>query len=1729
MRYSSRTSLSLLFLILFITANAVAQNYLYGTGSQTWGINIPVENGFINVANGQVHLEIPIATLPQRGSLPLQERLVYDSRIWQLVATGSTIQFEPTNVPVSYSGVSPTCTGNPQAACTSQTSGSINLTNLNVPNSMAGWRFVQGNETGIAQAYLSGNIGNLDAQSTWNWGYTDPTGTIHMFAFMTGTVWCPSCGPTSASGYAVDGSGYYMTVTNTPYSSVFVYDPSGNQVYPAVVDRNGNTYTSSNGNLVDTLGRTPVVQSTNGNTTTYSVLTIGGATKTFTITTETLNVNTAFGQSGVNDYSGTLTAIQSITLPDGSSYAFTYDSGTSSGNYGELQSITLPTGGTVSFTYQDFLDSYQNQNRWLSGYSGGDIDYTFSPQVVTQCSSNGTGCQEQMTVTDGVNERVVYLLTLNNGAWNTQMDYYNNNNAHILSTASTYTYPTPCTSYGCIGAQWITAANTTTTLSDTGQVATTRYTYGQPWFGKPTKTQMWDYNIPTTSTPSKEIDYTYGYLVNGAAFVTQMNQLDSQGNLAGQTQYEYDGQNNLNSSCPTAGVQATNNLPNHQAAPGTRGNLTCVIAGAASTATQYPNFSLSVSSPIVITSSAYDDAGAKLSDTDGRGNTTAYTTMCSDAYVSNVKSPVVVNGQNLQTSTSYDCPSGLLLSSKDMNGVASGLSTSYAYFTSGTNIGRLETVSNPDGGSTSSAYPSTTETDTTIAQTQSTAFETKSLIDTYGWPYQSVQIAPEGAITSEVYVDPAGNTSQITNPHLSGKSNPTDGSTYYYHDVLHRLTGDSNGRHIAYSGNAVTVTDEVGNSKQYTYDAFHRLTKVMEPNAAGTLAYETDYAYNGLDQLIEVDQWGGANGSSSPGDRKRIYSYDSLGRLIASNEPENQSSLTTAHLTCSNISGPVSWTTCYSLDGNGNIASSTDNAGNVVSYSYDGLNRILSEQQTTGGTLNYTFQYDGTDSYTHTNPLGNLTFSKNNNASAAESLSYDSMERITNENVCVPGNCAFGTSGINIAAKYDYAGNLVQLTYPDGRIIQPTVDTANRPTGIPYPQWGSLAAGSFYSTSAFFPPGQPSNSAYGNGATIATSFNYRQSIASLVYSNSSGAAWSKQYYWDKNAQNLLLAVDGITGYGRQYTYDTLNRVTSAQDVGINNPGSSKATATVTISGSEQFGNDQCHKGQQGCQQFYDFGTIGIGVNGVGEYYSYGQGATPTSIASSLTSMINLNSQSYVTASASAGLITLTSKVGGTASDYPLSTSVTYDTYNFPHASFSATPSGANLTGGSSSPPPNPLIENYTYDPFGNLTQSGNFSFSQSFTTLNQMASGYSYDANGNQNTDVSGHALTFDANGMLSSWANSAETYVYDAQGNRIAVNDGVNGTDYVYFGGVPIATLSNNGTSATYATDLIYADSTLIAEVGASQTATPVYRAVDYLTTLGGDIPGSGVLASSVNYAPYGQLFSGSTSDQFGFPGLLWDNSSALWHASARELSPQQGRWMSPDPYAGSYDWTNPQSLNRYAYVNGSPMSATDPTGEGDFPISPVAAAGPMAGPAEVMHLIANAIVDFLNRSNFHGSLQPRARANPWDDKFGIPYPGLGGSIGQAAGLPGAGCDFGPCVAIKTFSSTAIPFPSVAGETGIGSLARWSPWGLVTWMTLNMTGDSAKKTDPVEALKRDCQYIRTVTEPATGRAYKDGISTEDEYNCSGTIWTIHTIWVNGVNVHGPHIRPGPAKGGASE
>ena len=102
---STANRMPAIFLLLMMFAVACsAQDYVSQTGSPAFSANQPVVFGFANLANGNIHLEIPIASAPQRGELAFALKLVYDSRIWQVVNNGSSSTWQPTNVPNSQGG-----------------------------------------------------------------------------------------------------------------------------------------------------------------------------------------------------------------------------------------------------------------------------------------------------------------------------------------------------------------------------------------------------------------------------------------------------------------------------------------------------------------------------------------------------------------------------------------------------------------------------------------------------------------------------------------------------------------------------------------------------------------------------------------------------------------------------------------------------------------------------------------------------------------------------------------------------------------------------------------------------------------------------------------------------------------------------------------------------------------------------------------------------------------------------------------------------------------------------------------------------------------------------------------------------------------------------------------------------------------------------------------------------------------------------------------------------------------------------------------------------------------------------------------------------------------------------------------------------------------------------------------------------------------------------------------
>ena len=104
-------------------------------------------------------------------------------------------------------------------------------------------------------------------------------------------------------------------------------------------------------------------------------------------------------------------------------------------------------------------------------------------------------------------------------------------------------------------------------------------------------------------------------------------------------------------------------------------------------------------------------------------------------------------------------------------------------------------------------------------------------------------------------------------------------------------------------------------------------------------------------------------------------------------------------------------------------------------------------------------------------------------------------------------------------------------------------------------------------------------------------------------------------------------------------------------------------------------------------------------------------------------------------------------------------------------------------------------------------------------------------------------------------------------------------------------------------------------------------------MTPSGGTLIGGSnstpTMYASVAYAPFGEPYSPAGNSDLSFTGQDQDTAPGTYDFLARRMNSASGRWLSPDPAGlGAVDPTNPQSWNRYAYLNNSPLTTVDPLG---------------------------------------------------------------------------------------------------------------------------------------------------------------------------------------------------------
>ena len=1492
-----------------------AQDYLQEVARPTFSQIEPVELGVVDVANGNMHLEVPLASFPQRGSRPLTYKLVYDSRIW-------------------YPYLSPGWGLNSWATA------------------MGGWRFSTSVDPGVAGPNNGGNCNSVVYATNYSW--TAPDGTAHFFPITTSPA--GGCYPQNGSASAQDSSGYFMYASGGGTVN-YVLAPDGTQVYPYVKDTNGNYFSSdANGNVIDTLGRTPVIvtKTCNGNANEicYDILNSKGSTSRVTVMTETISVHTAFNQPSKTEYSGTLTVIQSIQLPDGTYYQFGYDSGSTAGHYGEVTSVTLPTSGQATYAYSVFQDAGGSYNHWLSQHTRAGGTWTYTPGNV-----NTTNKTQSLTVLKPSGDQKYYSFTLNNGAWLNSLSYIQSSGGNPRNISLSWDTSNSCTS-PCYGSGAIYVRKLGETITTDNVNKTTSFSYSSTANSLPATVKEWNYYSGSQpATPNRITNITYLSDNNSAYGPAGKNILNRPASIVvtdgnsiklKETDYGYD----TTSLTSVTGV-AKHDDNNFGTGDTTRGNRTTISAWLNGT-TFVPEATLT-----------YDTTGQMVQATDAKSNLTTFS--YADCYAND-------NGQNppstytpSQRTNAYPTlttlpVSGTLKScyyfgtgktawNQDQNGA-----TTYRHFL---DVDDRETNDYFPIGWLLNVYTSSTQVDTylgiqdsTLSANCSSCRHDEAQLDNLGRTVDQILVSdPDGQTTTQTDYDSNGRVLDTSHPYRS-TSDSTYGLETVSYDGLDRPVKvthqDGTTRKIYYGKNVTggggltaqrctscqlgypTLTvDEVGKVRQVWTDAFGKTVEVDEPaatsSAGGSGAGTGTITFSGSEQSTQVQYTCGPNGQQC---YRTVYdggiftvTVDGVSEQVSWGSGSSATTLASSTASAFN-SDPASPVSASASGAVVTFSSSFNYALGPASTSWNtqyftnpSFSSSFSGANMTGGVTPQ--MSSPTTTYYLYDLLGNLTqVTVMASQECNRTYVYDALSRMTSSTEPEPGNGACTNSSHTTNYYYTASGGGQCSGSPslvcrrtDSRSITTTYgyDALNRPTGMTYSDSTHSVTYSYDQTSF-------------NGLTIANGLGRRTGMIDA----SGQTAWS----YDPNG-NIVKEERTIASVTKTISYayngdNSLKQITYPSGRVVNfTVGNAQRTTAVTDGTGTQY--------VQAPTSGWMYAPTGALASAV-----YGKG---TNFTNGLTESRSYNNRLQITAisaSSSAGnALNLAYAYTGTGhtnnnseilaitngNDNGRSQTMAYDDLGRIAQATSQATSGADCWG-----------QSFTIDAVANLTgitttQCSGSSLNAPVNQNNQFNTGYTYDAAGNLVNDGL-YAYTYNAeNEMIT---GNGATYTYDGNRMRVEKSSGVlywrttggaviaetntsgtNVNEYLFFAGRRTVQRDNSGNLYYYQAD----------QVQSTRSITKVPTS------------GSAIICYDADFTPYGAEMNPtsktSCAPNYKFTGYERDSETGLDYAFNRHYDSRAGRFMSPDPAGhASTALEGPQSLNRYAYVLNNPMSAFDPSG---------------------------------------------------------------------------------------------------------------------------------------------------------------------------------------------------------
>jgi RHS repeat-associated protein len=252
----------------------------------------------------------------------------------------------------------------------------------------------------------------------------------------------------------------------------------------------------------------------------------------------------------------------------------------------------------------------------------------------------------------------------------------------------------------------------------------------------------------------------------------------------------------------------------------------------------------------------------------------------------------------------------------------------------------------------------------------------------------------------------------------------------------------------------------------------------------------------------------------------------------------------------------------------------------------------------------------------------------------------------------------------------------------------------------------------------------------------------------------------------------------------------------------------------------------------------------------------------------------------------------------------------------------------------------PYSHRYDYDQHGNMIRrfgwggevqggsrnGGDTTLIYNYSTNKNQRDGLGYDAAGNVTYD--GYYNTYNVSNqqILAESGSYILAQYYDGDGLRVTKYDNGPTTNYLrstVLGGAVVLDINANNNSAR---EYVYAGSDLLAVQSGGQVN---WVHEDPITKSQRVTDASGNVINTIELDPWGANTNRSSALPFQpqtFTTYIRDGNGQQ-DAMARRYS-VGGRFSQPDPYGGSYNFADPQSFNRYAYVGGDPVNRRDPSG---------------------------------------------------------------------------------------------------------------------------------------------------------------------------------------------------------